>query len=252
MDQSRTRTAASARAVPNFPREEELVADLAVFLSKTSGNRFRVLAEHEGGFGRPDLLLYSNGRRRAQDAASLATINPRLAPLLAPAAAARIDSIDGLALATGVSQMSARKIARHLFDLGRLRDDPNTSPTIRIIPIAKPPFPQVVAIEAKLRDWRRALVQAYRYRQFSTESWVVLDHHRIGRRGRFLRSCPVSQSPITQVWRVPLASAGREDAHALSPRPRRPLSSLGSLACASTRRALIPCSSEDRKTDDCG
>lgn len=31
------------------------------------------------------------------------------------------------------------------------------------------------AFEAKLRDWRKALVQAYRYRAFSEYSYVVLD-----------------------------------------------------------------------------
>lgn len=42
-----------------------------------------------------------------------------------------------------------------------------TSPT----PFAE----EIVAIEAKLRDWRRALYQATRYCDFATESWVVLD-----------------------------------------------------------------------------
>lgn len=33
------------------------------------------------------------------------------------------------------------------------------------------------AIEAKLRNWKRALHQAYRYRWFSEYAYVVLDHH---------------------------------------------------------------------------
>ncbi|KAB7731817.1 hypothetical protein F5984_06210 [Rudanella paleaurantiibacter] len=32
-----------------------------------------------------------------------------------------------------------------------------------------------IAIEAKLKNWRRALVQAYRYRWFASESYVVMD-----------------------------------------------------------------------------
>jgi len=37
------------------------------------------------------------------------------------------------------------------------------------------PIDRVVAIEAKLRDWRRALYQATRYLDYANQSWVVLD-----------------------------------------------------------------------------
>lgn len=39
------------------------------------------------------------------------------------------------------------------------------------LPIAQ----KIVAIEAKLRDWRRALYQAVQYASFAFESWVVMD-----------------------------------------------------------------------------
>jgi hypothetical protein len=35
--------------------------------------------------------------------------------------------------------------------------------------------PEITAFEMKLKNWRRALVQAYRYRYFSSRSIVVLD-----------------------------------------------------------------------------
>jgi hypothetical protein len=34
---------------------------------------------------------------------------------------------------------------------------------------------KIVAIEAKLRDWRKALYQASRYLDYAAESWVVLE-----------------------------------------------------------------------------
>ena len=37
---------------------------------------------------------------------------------------------------------------------------------------------KIYAIEAKLRDWKRALSQAYRYLDFANQSWVVLDNSR--------------------------------------------------------------------------
>jgi hypothetical protein len=39
------------------------------------------------------------------------------------------------------------------------------------------PFRNNYAIEAKLKDWKRALKQAYRYRWFAEYSFVVLDTH---------------------------------------------------------------------------
>lgn len=39
------------------------------------------------------------------------------------------------------------------------------------------PFRNNFAIEAKLKDWKRALKQAYRYKWFAEYSYVVLDKH---------------------------------------------------------------------------
>lgn len=39
----------------------------------------------------------------------------------------------------------------------------------------RPLVSQIYAIEAKLRDWRRALSQAARYRAFAHQAWVLLD-----------------------------------------------------------------------------
>jgi len=39
---------------------------------------------------------------------------------------------------------------------------------------------EVVAIEFKLKNWKKALQQAFRYRSFSCESYVFLDSYYIG------------------------------------------------------------------------
>jgi hypothetical protein len=39
---------------------------------------------------------------------------------------------------------------------------------------------EVFAFEMKLSNWRRALLQAYRYRSFADMAYVVLDYHRAG------------------------------------------------------------------------
>lgn len=38
----------------------------------------------------------------------------------------------------------------------------------------------VITVEFKLRDWRRAINQAFRHRNFGNESYVVLDHAKAG------------------------------------------------------------------------
>lgn len=38
---------------------------------------------------------------------------------------------------------------------------------------------QAIAIEAKLKNWKRALDQAYRYKWFANQAYVVLDHQNI-------------------------------------------------------------------------
>lgn len=39
---------------------------------------------------------------------------------------------------------------------------------------------KVISIEAKLKNWKRALVQAYKYRCFSEKSYVFMDNDYIG------------------------------------------------------------------------
>lgn len=168
-----------AKSAPHFPSEQLLVSAFVAFINETKDKRFQLLQEFEAGFGRPDVLLYSVPMdHAASDVESLAALNPRFAPLLSTAVSKTIQSLPALALASGASQISARRIASELASIDRLQMKDDSNQTFKIRPIHNPPFSQVVAIEAKLRDWRRALVQAYRYLQFSTESWVLLDHAR--------------------------------------------------------------------------
>lgn len=167
------------KAAPNFQSEQLLVSAFVEFILETKDESFQLLQEFEAGFGRPDVLLYSLPMDHvASDVNSLATLNPRFAPLLSTAVSKTVQSLSSLALATGASLISARRIANELTGIDRLQMNDNSKQAFKIRPIHRPPFTEVVAIEAKLRDWRRALVQAYRYLQFSTESWVLLDHAR--------------------------------------------------------------------------
>ena len=45
----------------------------------------------------------------------------------------------------------------------------------KIVKQYKPVLQFVIAIEAKLKNWNKALSQAYRYKKFSDQSFVLLD-----------------------------------------------------------------------------
>lgn len=49
----------------------------------------------------------------------------------------------------------------------------------RMIAQPKPFIESFYAIEAKLRDWKRALSQATRYKDYATQSWVLLDEYAV-------------------------------------------------------------------------
>lgn len=193
-----------SKLVPkHFQSEQLLVSAFIEFIYKTKNDSFQLLQEFEAGFGRPDVLLYAIPiAQAAGDVKSLAELNPRLAPLLSTVVSKTVESLSALALASGASKISAQRILSELASIDRLKMNDNSNQTFKIRPILNPPFTQVVAIEAKLRDWRRALVQAYRYLQFSTESWVLLDHARaasaIKERGLF-ESCGIGLASFSTI-----------------------------------------------------
>lgn len=166
-------------AIP-FRYEIDLVTSAIQFLQSTNNGEYLIYNEFEAGFGRPDLVLCSIPTNDALEGIrALENINPRLAPLLATKVARNISSYQELARACGTSEKNAKRIAAALLNNNLLEFKSNLKNSFRIHSIKKPPFKYVVSIEAKLRDWKRALTQAYRYKTFSNQSWVLLDEAHI-------------------------------------------------------------------------
>lgn len=75
---------------------------------------------------------------------------------------------------TGVTRQTATRILMQYERLGYCQRSVNKGQWLKVrqaIPIVK----KIVAIEAKLTDWRRAITQAYQYQRYANQSWVVLD-----------------------------------------------------------------------------
>jgi len=166
---------AQSPAAP-FKNENDLVQSFVYFLTSTNKDEFLVYCEFEAGFGRPDVVLYSAPLPESLESIqSLEKVNPRLSPLLSRDVAKKIKSHAELARACGTTPELARKIANQLTQINRIKYSKKSNEKFTINAIDKLPFRHVVSLEAKLRDWQRALTQAYRYKTFSHESWVLLD-----------------------------------------------------------------------------
>jgi len=156
-----------------FETEEDLVKVILSSIRTLKTRSFKIELELDAGVGFADIILYKRNPRTTQQLNILAKIPPRLASLLHPSNSENIFNINDFANFLGLSTSSAQRISRQFQQLGLW----NSNPKNTLLPVIKTqPFHQIISIEAKLSDWSRALVQAYRNLQFADESWVVLDH----------------------------------------------------------------------------
>jgi hypothetical protein len=79
------------------------------------------------------------------------------------------------------------------------------------LPVAE----RIVALEAKLRDWRRALYQAVQYASYAFEAWVVLD-------AAFLHSAVVHVDEFERRGIGLLGLSANGESELVSPAARRP------------------------------
>ena len=154
-----------------FARETQLVQALLKFLRSTGLNGWSIALELDAGVGLADVVLY-----RASSAfdRALSRVNPRLAVLCDESLATGLTSIEAFASQLGMSTANAKKTVAILKTQGLV----STHRDELVMRTLAPQFSDVIAIEAKLANWRSALVQAYRNRQFANQSWVLLDHAR--------------------------------------------------------------------------
>lgn len=157
-----------------FRSEEDLIKVFTRVLRKSAPRGWALLREIDAGVGVADLVLVESHQAMQSELRLLRRIPLRLAPLLAPDVAGCLTSMEAFIQATGMSRATAHRTVGALVAL-RLAERAGENLQLRAVRSA--PYRHLIAIEAKLRDWRRALTQAYRNRQFSSQSWVVLDAH---------------------------------------------------------------------------
>lgn len=162
-----------------FSSEAELVVQAREWLlDLVSGDEghWLVVDEHLVGAKIPDLISARVDLRSLRSRIRSAQWQPltggelRVLELLRPDRSMRLSTI---ATHMGHTNEGTRRVIRHLEALGYVERVAGggfvrTRNRYRM-------FTRLVAVEAKLRDWRRALVQARSHRTFAQECYVVFD-----------------------------------------------------------------------------
>lgn len=190
---------------------------------------YRVELEVDAGVGVADLVLTKRAARSTEGLRALGKVSPRLAVLLSREVGDFIKSRQELAASLGTSDAGTQRVITQLSILGLAKQSPDS---LDLFTVKTPPFERLIAVEAKVSDWQRVLVQAYRNLQFADESWVVLDHTFIrpaiaqlerfkvagvglasidGERGLFVHHVAISQEPVSQGkrWQAQAVLASR-------------------------------------------
>ncbi|GKS89669.1 helix-turn-helix domain-containing protein [Acidovorax sp. SUPP2539] len=156
-----------------FETEEQLVQAIAASIRRARSRQYKVEFEVDAGVGIADLVLSKRTPSSSKALRALASISPRVAVLLDGSIGASIHSLDELAACVGVSRSSAHRLLGQLLASGLARPSKDG---FALVAVSTPPYGRIIAVEAKLSSWQRALIQAYRNLQFADESWVVMDH----------------------------------------------------------------------------
>ncbi len=156
-----------------FDSEEQLVQAILACTKRARRREYRVELEVDAGVGIADLVLTKRAARSTEGLRALGSVSPRLAILLSREVGDPIKSWQALAASLGTSRAATQRVISQLSIAGVAKQSRDS---LDLFTVKTPPFERLIAVEAKLSDWQRVLVQAYRNLQFADESWVVLDN----------------------------------------------------------------------------
>lgn len=161
----------------SFPTEKELVRAIirerGDSWHKKGKTSLGVLSEFESSVGRADVLFYSL-KKNWRDHVLYGQIRPRWLYALRTLPFRKRFTVEDFAFSSGVSNKTAMKALLDYKRLGYCRLSKENGYWIKIRQPA-PIVDSIIAIEAKLKDWKRAMSQAYRYRGYADQAWVILD-----------------------------------------------------------------------------
>jgi hypothetical protein len=162
----------TSESVP-FASEEALVQVFSNHETLNPRKLFGHVYELDAGNGIADVGIYEL-RQDCHKYTGLLSIKPQWTYPLIRLPYRKVFQVNDIETLACVTKKTARKIVNTYSSAGYCKKTSNG--WIKIFQ-PRPPVNKIYAIEAKLRDWRKALYQASRYRDFANQSWVLLDHH---------------------------------------------------------------------------
>jgi hypothetical protein len=132
-----------------------------------------VLREFDCANGIADMVLVELGKTNSRSA-RLGNITPRWLYALHALPYRKLFALDSFVEMTGVTKRRAQVAMREYEAAGFCMPGKEAN-TWKKVWEPRPIATKIFAVEAKLRDWRRALAQAIRYKDFAHASWVLLD-----------------------------------------------------------------------------
>lgn len=165
---------------PIFPSEEELVRVIVRAGRRlgrgTTHRRLNILREFDTSVGRADVVFF-HLQNEWRKHAGYASLPSRWVYALRTLPFRTKFTPDEFASMSGVSRNTAMLTLRRYETIGYCKRSKDKGFWVKVrqpTPVVK----RIVAIEAKLTDWRRAISQAYRYQRYASQSWVILDASR--------------------------------------------------------------------------
>ena len=136
----------------------------------------RLLREFDCSAGRAD-VVYFKLRRDWQKSVRYGKLPARWVYALRMLPYRTTFSADAFGRLAGVTKKTAIQILRE-YEKGGYCEIASAKGFWRKVAQPSPIVSEIVAVEAKLRDWQRALSQACRYLDYANEAWVALDADR--------------------------------------------------------------------------
>jgi hypothetical protein len=160
-----------------FQTEEELVRVIiksGEYQSKGLTRRqLNVLSEFECSVGRADVIFFLL-KKQWRKHLGYGHLPARWVYALKVLPFRKRFSLDEFVSLSGVSRRTAAQALLRYEQIGYCERAKEKDSWIKM----RQPTPvvdKIVAVEAKLADWKRAMSQAYRYLRYANQTWVVLD-----------------------------------------------------------------------------
>lgn len=161
-----------------FSSESRLVGQVAIALAQTAKQNTSVSFEVPSSNGVADIVVAQLSTHLISKKTDIGAITPRWGYALALLPYRKAFTTIFLRELAGVNISTARAMLRNFQSAGFCRP---TNKKGHWIKTQQPAIPakKIVAYEAKLRNWQRALYQANRYLAYADYSWVILDKKNI-------------------------------------------------------------------------